>query len=349
MVLTNIQKTKGEKHMPTNERPSDEFISLLKKSGDADVNVAQAAQREFAKALELPLRKGVLVGNILGNIFETINVEAGSTTEFPLDLISPGLEGEHVAYTNPGHGRIPERSVEGDYVMIPTYAIASSVDYLLRYARDARWDVVGRAMQVIEAGFTKKMNDDGWHTLLAAGVDRNILVFDGDATAGLFSKRLVSLMQTVMRRNSGGNSASAGRGRLTDLYVSPEALEDVRSWGLDQVDEVTRREIYTAPEGGAPITRIFGVNLTDLDELGEGQEYQSFFTSELSGAVQTSDLELVVGLDQSSNDSFVMPVKEQLQVFEDPTLHRQQRAGYYGFAELGFGVLDNRRVILGSF
>ena len=337
--------------MPINERPSDEFISLLRQSGDSDVNTAQAAQREFAKALELPLRKGVLVGNILGTIFETINVETGSTTEFPLDLISPGLEGEHVAYTNPGHGRIPERSVEGDYVMIPTYSIASSVDMLLRYAREARWDVVGRAMQVLEAGFVKKMNDDGWHTLLAAGVDRNILVYDGDATAGLFSKRLVSLMQTVMRRNSGGNSASVGRGRLTDLYVSPEALEDVRNWGLDQVDEVTRREIYSAPEGGAPITRIFGVNLTDLDELGEGQEYQHFLTDSngLGGGIQSADVELVVGLDQSSNDSFVMPVKEQLQVFEDPTLHRQQRVGYYGFAELGFGVLDNRRILLGSF
>jgi hypothetical protein len=335
--------------MPINQRPSDEFIALLRKSGDADINVAAASQREFAKALELPLRKGVLVGNVLGNIFETIAVEPGSTTEYPLDLVSPGLEGEHVAYTNPGHGRIPERSVEGDYVMIPTYSITSSVDYLLRYAREARWDIVGRAMQVMEAGFTKKMNDDGWHTILAAGVDRNILVYDADATAGLFSKRLVSLMQTVMRRNSGGNSASVGRGRLTDMYVSPEALEDIRNWGLDQVDEVTRREIYTASENGAPITRIFGVNLHDLDELGEGQEYQNFFTVDLSGAVQGSDLELVVGLDQSSNDSFVMPVKQQLQVFEDPTLHRQQRAGYYGFAELGFGVLDNRRVILGSF
>jgi hypothetical protein len=335
--------------MPLNTRPSDEFLALLRKSGDADVNVASAAQREFAKALELPLRKGVLVGNILGNIFETVNVEPGSSTEYPLDLISPGLEGEHVAYTNPGHGRIPERSVEGDYVMIPTYSIASSVDYLLRYAREARWDIVGRAMQVMEAGFTKKMNDDGWHTLLAAGVDRNILVFDGDATAGLFSKRLVSLMQTVMRRNSGGNSASVGRGRLTDMYLSPEALEDIRNWGLDQVDEVTRREIYTATEGGAPITRIFGVNLHDLDELGEDQEYQNFFTDALGGALQASDLELVVGLDQSSTDSFVMPMKQQLQVYEDPTLHRQQRAGYYGWAELGFGVLDNRRVILGSF
>jgi len=335
--------------MPTNNRPSDEFISLLRKSGDADINVAQAAQREFAKALELPLRKGILVGNILGNIFETINVEPGANTEFPLDLVAPGLEGDHVAYTNPGHGRIPERSVESDYVMIPTYSITSSIDYLLRYARDARWDVVSRAMQVMEAGFTKKMNDDGWHTLLAAGVDRNILVFDADATAGLFSKRLVSLLQTVMRRNSGGNSASVGRGRLTDLYVSPEALEDVRNWGLDQIDEVTRREIYSASGDGAPITRIYGVNLHDLDELGEGQEYQTFFSSQLGGNVQASDLELVVGLDQSTKDSFVMPVKEQLQVFEDPTLHRQQRAGYYGFAELGFGVLDNRRIILGSF
>ena len=335
--------------MPINQRPSDEFIALLRKSGDADINVAAAAQREFAKALELPLRKGVLVGNILGNIFETVNVEPGATTEYPLDLVSPGLEGEHVAYTNPGHGRIPERSVEGDYVTIPTYSITSSVDYLLRFAREARWDIVGRAMQVMEAGFVKKMNDDGWHTLLAAGVDRNILVYDADATAGLFSKRLVSLMQTVMRRNSGGNSASVGRGRLTDLYVSPEALEDVRNWGLDQVDEVTRREIYTASEGGAPITRIFGVNLHDLDELGEGQQYQEFFTNDLGGAVQGSDVELVVGLDQSKTDSFVMPVKAALQVFEDPTLHRQQRAGYYGWAELGFGVLDNRRIVLGSF
>ena len=335
--------------MTTFNRPSEDHLALLRKTGDTDVNVAVAAQREFAKALELPLRKGVLVGNILGDIFETINVEPGSTTDFPLDLISPGMEGDHVAYTNPGHGRIPERAVESDYVTIPTYSITSSIDYLLRYAREARWDIVSRAMQVMEAGFVKKMNDDGWHTLLAAGVDRNILVYDGDATAGMFTKRLVSLMQTVMRRNSGGNSASVRRGRLTDFYVSPEALEDVRNWGMDQVDEVTRREIYTADAEGAPITRIFGVNLHSLDELGEGQEYQSFFTNELGGAVQSADSELVVGLDLSNRDSFVMPVKQQLEVFEDPTLHRQQRAGFYGWAEIGFGVLDNRRVILGSF
>jgi hypothetical protein len=72
--------------MSFTERPNDEFINLYKKTGDNDQNVAYAAQRQFAKALELPLRKGVLIGNILGNIFETFNVEPGASTEYPLDL-----------------------------------------------------------------------------------------------------------------------------------------------------------------------------------------------------------------------------------------------------------------------
>lgn len=330
-------------------RPDDRTIALLRKTGDPDVNVAAKAQHDFAKAFETPLRKAVLVGDTLNGIFEGIQLEPGATTEYPLDLISPGMEGEHIAYTNPGHGRIPERAVESDYVAIPTYNIASSIDWLLRYSQEAKWDVMARAMEVMRAGFVKKINDDGWQTILAAGVDRNLLVYDADATEGVFTKRLVSLLQNTMRRNSGGNSGSGGRGRLTDLYVSPEALEDVRNWGMDQVDEVTRREIYKAEDNGAPITSIFGVRLHDLDELGEGQEYQKFFEGQLGGAVQENDKELVVGLDLGSNDSFVMPIKQAVQVFEDPTMHRQQRVGYYGWTEVGFGVLDNRRVILGSF
>ena len=45
----------------------------------------------------------------------------------------------------------------------------------------------------------------------------------------------------------------------------------------------------------------------------------------------------------------MMPVKKEVEIFEDEALHRHQRQGYYGWAEIGFGVLDNRRVIAGSF
>lgn len=330
-------------------QPTPELTDLLVRSGSLKKEEALAANAEFAKALELPLRQGILNGDILDGIFEPIQLAQSATPEFPLDFLAPGTERNFVAYTIPNHGYIPERHVEGDYVMVPTYDIGSSIDYLLKYARDARWDVVGRAMEVLEASFVKKMNDDGWHTLLAAGVDRNIVVYDSDAAAGQFTKRLVSLMKTVMRRNGGGNSASNNRGLLTDLYVSPEAMEDIRNWGVDQVDEVTRREIYTAADGS--VNRIFGVNLHDRDELGEGQEYQLFYSNVLEGTLPSSPnqkTELVVGLDLRKRDSFIMPVRQEVQIFEDDTLHRQKRAGFYGWAEQGFAVLDNRRVLLGA-
>ena len=330
------------------ERPSGEFLELLRRSGDSDKTVATQAQREIAKALETPLRKGVLFGDVVRGIYEAMPLEPGASPEFPLDLLAPGTEIDHIAFTNPGNGRIPEKHVESDYVMINTYGVTSSIDFLLRYAREANWNVVGRAMQVLESSFVKKMNDDGWHTLLAAAVDRNILVYDGDAGAGQFTKRLVSLMKTVMRRNGGGNSVTAP-GRLTDLYMSPEAIEDIRNWGIDQLDEVSRREIYVASDNGPQLTRVFGVNLHDLFEFGDGQEYQDYFLNDLGGSIEASDVELVVGIDQSANDSFVMPVKKEVEIFEDPALHRHQRQGYYGWAEMGFGVLDNRRIIAGSF
>ena len=302
---------------------------------------------ELAKALEIPLRKGVMSGDILDGVYEAVRLAPGASAEFPLDFLAPGTESDFVAYTIPNHGRIPERHVEGDYVMVPTYDVGASIDFLLKYARDARWDVVGRAMDVLQGQFTKKMNDDGWHTIISAGVDRNILVYDADASAGYFSKRLVSLMKTIMRRNGGGNSSSINRGQLTDLYISPEGLEDIRNWGVDEVDDITRRELITR-EGGL-LTRIFQVNLHDLDELGEGQEYQNYYSTDLGGTLPGSKKEIVVGLDLASNDSFVMPVRQEVQIFEDDTLHRQKRAGMYGWAEHGFAVLDNRRVLLGAF
>lgn len=325
------------------------MLDLFKRSGSTTKAVAIAAQAEIAKAVETPLRKGLLYGDVVSGIFQREVLEPGASPEYPLDLLAPGTERDYTAYTNPGHGRIPEKNVEGDYVMVTTYGITNSIDFLLKYAREGRWDILGRAMQVMEGGFVKKMNDDGWHTLLAAAVDRNILVYDGDAAAGQFTKRVISLMKTVMLRNGGGNSVTAN-GRLTDVFMSPEGIEDVRNWGIDQLDEVSRREVYMSGDSGSPITRIFGVNLNGLFEFGDGQEYQTFFTTDLAGSLgPSSDVELMIGLDLTAKDSFVMPVKGGLEIFEDETLHRSQRQGYYGWQTLGYGVLDNRRVLAGSF
>lgn len=325
------------------KRPDDAIIELIRKSGDpTNRSVAIAAHRELTAALQEPLRDAILVGNI--NIFSPIPLEPGASLDFPLDLLAPGEEDDHVAYTYPGNGRIAERQVEGDYVMVPTYMIASSIDWLLRYSREARWDIVQRAMQVLQASFIKKMNDDAWHTLLTAAADRNIVVYDADATAGQFTKRLVSLAKIIIRRNGGGNSTSMNRFNLTDIYGSPELKEDMRAWGLDQVDDVTRREIYIADDSGEVMTKVFGCYIHDLDEFGQGQEYQNFWTNTLGASIHGSDLELAIGVDNTKG-VFINPIKQQVQIFDDPVLHRQGRQGNYGWAEQGFAVLDGRACV----
>jgi len=97
---------------------------------------------------------------------------------------------------------------------------------------------------------------------------------------------------------------------------------------------------------------IYGVRLHPMTEYGVGQEYQLYLTGVLGRAVTAvdpGDAEFAVGLDLSTNDSFVQPIRQELQTFEDPALHRQQRAGFYGWLEHGYAVLDNRRLLLATF
>lgn len=325
---------------------TEEMKALLRKAGSNNKPESIAATQELGLAFTGPLREGILDGDILFNIFQPIQLEKGAVSEFELSFINPGSEKDFVAYTIPNQGRIPERHVEGDYVQVNTYDIGAAIDMLRKYARDSRFDVVGQAMDALNKSFIKKKNDDGWHTLIAAGVDRNVLVFDPDASNGVFSKRLVSSMKIITRRNGGGNSSSVNRGELTDLFMSPEAQEDIRNFGVDEVDEVTRRELIVN-EGGL-LTRLFQVNFHILDELGVGQDYQDYYTSDLGAAMPTGKQEVVVGLDLRNRDSFVMPIREALQIDADDTLHRQRRMGWYGTEELGFGCLDTRRVIVGA-
>lgn len=330
-----------------NRKPTAEETAMLRACASSDENVAKAAQRELATALTTPLKKGVLKGDILAGIFSVEEFEPGAVIEYPLDFIAPGTEREHVAYTMPNVGRVPERHVEGDYLTIPTYRVANSIDWNLKYARDARWNIVGRAMQVIEAGFIRKANQDGFRTLLAAAAGRNLNVYDDAATSGLFTKRLIRLMQDLMRRNAGGNSTSVNRGKLTDFYLSPEAHGDVLSWDLTQIPDAARLAIWQNFDNGG-VAKIGSVALHDIDEFGVNQEFQLYCTAVLGVTMPTDKVELCLGLDLSSDDSFVNPVRQEVQVFEDMSFHRLGRAGMYAWREHGFGVFDSRRLMFGS-
>lgn len=329
-----------------------EMEQALRDTISQNPQLAAKAAHIVKSALVTPLQRGIVMGDTVTGIFNMQAFDWGVHPEYPLDAVSPSEIKLHVAYTMPKEGYIPQRNIEGDYIMVSTYRIATSCDWSRIYARSARWDVVGRAFAVAEAGMVRKRNNDGWRTLISSAADRGISVVDSTAAAGLFTKRLVALGETVMRRNAGGNSTSTDRGRLTHMAISPESLQDVRSWDATQVDDFTRREIFLKADGYA-LTKIFGVELIDIDEFGEGQEYQLYYNNVLGGTTPSSKNEIAIGLDLTNglSDAFVMPWRKApdggfLEAHDDPTLLRHNRAGFFLQGWYGVAVLDSRRALL---
>lgn len=318
---------------------TDEERDLLKCTASRSEESAKYRQA-LAQTLEKAWRQGVLEPDLLDGIFDRIMVPRGADVKFPFDFYGPSEEGFYKAFAVPREGAIPERMIEGDEIYVPTYKIGNAISWDLDYARDGRWDIVGRAIEVFTNGFIRKLNDDGWHIVLTAAGE-NSVYSDSSATSGVFTKRLLTTLQTSIKRLTGGRNS-----RVTDLYISPEAMADIRNFAETAVDDVTLRNLVLSPEDSVP--QFFGVRIHELQELGASQEYQTYLTGTVGASLAAGDEEFVVALDLLNRDAFVHPVREEMSMFDDPALHRSMRAGVYGWMEVGFAALDTRRVILGS-
>jgi hypothetical protein len=340
-----------------NTEQKERLAKALQACASADTAEREAAQQAFAAELASPIRKAVFDESTVDGIFERDVLAPGATPNYPMDFVKPGDEDQFIAFTLPKQGRIPQRHVEGDELWVPTFRVANAIDWDIRYMQHARFDVVARALDVYKAGYVRKNNSDAWRTIMSAADDRGMIVtasgeapFTGNASAatppadGVFTKELLARARTAMVRGAGGNGNA---GKLTDVYLSAEAMEDIRAWGTTEVDEFTRREILKAADGN--LASIYGVVLHPMTEFGEGQEYQSYLTDTLGATLPTNTLEWAIGLDLSTRDSFVNPVAQELMTFEDPALYRSQAMGIFGWLEHGYGVLDARRVMLMAF
>lgn len=330
--------------------PTDKQRALLRMTASEKENEYTDARRALAAALEGAFRAAVLADDTLDSIYERVPLAPGADSRFPLHFLAPGEEEDRIAWVMPKEGAIPHRFIEGDELYVPTYVVSNSIDWPIRYARDARWDVIQDALDVYRYGFTRRFNDDGWHTLISAAVS-NGRVQDTASAVGTLTKKLITNLMVGIKRLTGGRLS-----KVTDIYLSPEALADIRNWADTEVDDFTRREIFVGPEpGGLP--SIFNIALHELQELGEGQAYQDYI-ADTNGGNKASwftdgggdDKEFVMAMDltRRANYPFKMPVREDVRIFDDPMLHRGARAGVYGWAEVGFAVLDNRYTLVGT-
>lgn len=337
----------------------------------ADINSADGimAYKAFAQALTTPILQAVERESIMRELFAVERLGPGAQASYPV-----AEDFEIPVWVLPGLGYVAQNFIEGigEEVYVPTFTIDASGDWKLTYARDSRIDIAARAAEKAAKGIADYEEESGWRVIMPAATS----VFHGKGLlgsrpapiyeinpastgAGYLSKELINKMIVGFKR--------IGR-TLTDLYVSPEDAADIREWTDTDIDPVTRREIFQAAGMGS----IWNVNLREIQHLGatglyningNGSAYGKFsanaseeynaYTLEnpnvtaADGTVDTLGETQVIGFDLSVNDSLVMPIRKEYEAYDDPTLLRQQKAGFFGWEEIGFACLDPRMLGMG--
>jgi len=327
------------------------------------------ANRAFAAALTTPILQAVERDSIMRQLFAVERLGPGAQASYPI-----AEDFEIPVWVLPGLGYVAQNFIEGigEEVYVPTFTIDAAGDWKLTYARDSRIDIPARAAEKAAKAISDYEEESGWRVILPAATSR----FNGKGLlgsrpapiyeinpastgAGYLSKELINKMIVGFKR--------IGR-TLTDLYVSPEDAADIREWTDTDIDPVTRREIFQAGGMGS----LWNVALHELQHLGAtglyningstssygkflaggGDTYNAYTldnpnVTAADGTVSTLGETQIIGFDLSVNDSLVMPIRKEFEAHDDPTLLRVQKAGFFGWEEIGFACLDPRMLGMG--
>lgn len=346
-----------------------EMRELFRETANIHTPEGLAAYRAFAAALTTPILQKIEMESIMRQLFAVERLAPGAQAVYPV-----AEDFEIPVWVLPGLGYVAQNFIEGigEEVYIPTFTIDASADWKITYARDSRIDIASKAAARAAKDLANYEEECGWRVIMPAATSsfsgkgllgsRPAPIYEintASTGAGYLSKELINKMIVGFKR--------VGR-TLTDLYVSPEDAADIREWTDTDIDPVTRREIFQASGMGS----IWNVRLHEVQHLGAtglfningyGSSYGKFiadsnnefnaYTIEnpnitaADGTISTLGETQVLGFDLSLNDSLVMPIRKEYEAYDDPTLLRVQKQGFFGWAELGFACLDSRMMGMG--
>jgi hypothetical protein len=347
----------------------NERRELFKMTANLHSPEGQAAFRAFAASLSGPILKKVEEKSYMRQLFQTETLGPGEQASYPLE---EELDGPIWVLPNMGYVAQDYLELQKEEIIIPTFTIQAGKDWLIKYAKAGRTDVVVKAQQIVAKSLSDYEEEAGWRTIMPAATSafdganmlppREAPIYElpaGDAAAGYFSKELINRMIVGMQR--------LGR-NLTELWISPEDMADIREYTDTDVDPVTRREILQA----AGLNGMWNVRFRVVECLGvkgkynindrtseygpfKGNNAENKFNDyaithgnvmDLNGALLTAGETQVYGFD-TSDVSLVMPIVQTFEAHEDLSMLRKQKAGFFGWEEFGMACLDARFLCLG--
>ena len=366
-----------------------EQVELIKAMASKNRDTAYAAQVALAEFIGPVVSEVINQAPSISNLFTPLQYNADDNPSLPLDLYYNIFDEDYIrVYSQSVAGGLPTNTVQptASELKFTTYTLDSAVAFDRKYASRSRLDVIGKTFTRVAQEVLLKQERTSSNLLMTALAEatagnatfsaKNRNVFRTAAANVLQMDDFNKLITKAKRVNAswvGGTPAGARHG-ITDLLVSPEVVEQIRSMAYNPVNTrqatsgVTSIPATDAVRDGvwknAGITEFFGINILEILELGVGKRYNDVFDTVAgttdyldNGSVTASTAfagateEIIVGLDRS-RDALVRAVAvdsdtgaEFNLVADDQFSIRQQRIGYYGALEEGRMVLDNRALV----
>src|SRR3954471_21855008 len=280
-----------------------EQIELVKAMGSKDSSVSREALEAFATFIGPVIQQVLQTAGTASLIYADKEFDEDDSPSIPLDLYYDIDVGYVSTWSQNQAGGLPTNQIEGVREMkISTYRLDTAISFMKKYARKSRLDVVSKAVERMAQEMLLKQERNAWAVVLQALAQARTLTNKHVIKAGnesVFHVNDLSRLMTLLRRihaswSQGTPVGASGKG-ITDLFVSPEIKEQIRGFAFNPMNvkdvagaattvasnnqtsiplpDSIREQIFK----GAGTTEFYGINITDLNELGLNRKYNVLF------------------------------------------------------------------------
>jgi hypothetical protein len=343
-----------------------EQVELIKAMASRESTVAKEAQEAFAAFIGPVVNKVLMEAATSSAVYTDLAYDEDDSPSIPLDLFQGEGEGLVSVWSQNVAGGLPTSTVEGlSELKVSTYRLDSAVSFLKRYARRGRLDVASKAIERMTNEVLIKQERNAWAVVLKALADSGNTVDMGASAESFTLSSLNTLVKNVKRLNkSYANGTTNSSYGLTDIFVSPETMSDIRAFAYNPVGGTAGTGVSTNAGGtdlpagvreeiyrGGGTQEIYGISIHELIELGANQKYTKLFNEFFTGSPAFADSDdLIVGLDLTK-DAFVRPIARNADsgstftaMPDDQFVARSEKIGFYGSLEEGRVCIDSRAV-----
>jgi hypothetical protein len=365
-----------------------EHIELVKAMGSNNGQVASEAANAFADGIWPVIQLVLMQMGTASLIYTDYAFDEDTAPVIPLDFLHG--EGQNIVQTwsaGIGGGLPTSEMYTSDEARVSYYNLQSAVSFRKKFARKSLLNILANSVERMINEILVKQELQAWAVIMKgnaqASTPVNGVATQHIVTAGtqgvLLLDDLSGLITKARRINhaySDGTPVVPYSKGVTDLFVSPEVMAQIRAFAYNPMNTKVGVAAGTAGAGyaataiplpdairegiyrSAGTQEIFGINLTDLNELGTSGKYNTLFSLNATGNIAPGGGTFVNGTNQVlmgidlTKKAFIRGVETNSDTggtvtvqMDDQFPLRAERVGFWARVTEGRILCDSRATI----